>query len=538
MDNHSFRARPFSVSVEVAVLSALLLLFLGITGFRLYSPGFYFDAIPDEARALSWAESLRAGRFHFLSSWGAMPLYHGNLTSYFLFPVFYLLGPQWTLIRLWPIFWGMLTLISTYLLVRRAFDVPTAAGTVFLLAIHPAFAMGIKVGQYYGSLMLFFSTTGLLLFLRAWQEKSAVSWALAIFVSSLGLGTRLWYSWFLIGLCVCGLAFSGHLWRRFNLGDTSRRRWFVYGGIVALLPMSVMIIYGLMQRGYADISGTLHPQSLENPCRQFLRLTHQMLLGLNAYNYYFNGAAPSIRKIAHSPLNTLYPPVFWVSLLWCALRPVIKPAHQSRGPLTFLVLLFISMMGAAAFTFKFRAFAHHYIVFYPLYQIIIVVALKDILQRSLRYPLLTLLIVGSSVQFILSETYALTGFMRRVSIHGGLNKATDRIYDLSDQIDRYAIKNRSVPILTSYYVAQNLSFLNAGSDIRAGDDPDALKLLLGGTPRFAYILSHWDTEQAGLPTLRSLSMKHGYSINRLHRLHDKDGSPVFDFFELTRDSKD
>jgi 4-amino-4-deoxy-L-arabinose transferase-like glycosyltransferase len=454
------RLSRLSLSREAALAGAAVLAYLALALYRLESPGRVFDTLYNEYLSMQIVDGLKAGDFGVLWRVG-WPVYHGRVTAQLMLPFFLALGPSWTLVRLWPIVFGAATLAAGYFLARTAFDRRVALAAVWLAAVHPAFVMGTKLGQAHVSSMIFFSTLSLLL-LALWTRRGG-TWRL--FLSGLcvgiGLGTRLWFSWFAAVYFLALPAFA-----RLKSAPPMGRRGplAVLAGVVA---GSWPMILTEWQWSFASFKSILlrdHADPYEVPLRDVLtgpwdRLS-RLLDGPYFYDLYFGADA-------------LPPPSLASAALWACVGVSIALCFRKRDPArpwrilltgVFLALFVVASLGTMGWR---NVLPNKYFLFYPLAQILIASALAGLWDAFPRRPVRALCLAAAGA-FAVSEAAGAARYLDDLRRLGGRNFSSDAVYGQADWLKTHLGPADGVVYMDADSLL-NSRFLLAGTGIRLLD---------------------------------------------------------------------
>ncbi|MES2605816.1 MAG: glycosyltransferase family 39 protein, partial [Pseudomonadota bacterium] len=176
-------------------IATALLLFVGIAGWRLATPGLYYDEMLFVDAALGSPNGI------FLSlKFGEVPImlmaYIGALKAWLYYPIFKLFGVSAFTVRAPMVLLGALTLWLNYQVALRAFSRPVALTFLAMAALEPSTLFHTRID---------WGPTALMMLFRALMLLSVVSWiktrnprylAATLGVTALGLFDKLNFLWF------------------------------------------------------------------------------------------------------------------------------------------------------------------------------------------------------------------------------------------------------------------------------------------------------------------------------------------------------
>jgi hypothetical protein len=400
-----------SAPAAYAVLAGAVLVYLALSLACWKSPGQSVgDTLSQETFAIEQLDRLRRGEAPDLWS----RVYHGNTSGILMIPYLWLFGDGWTVMRAWPVLFGVFTLIAGYLWTRRLFGTPTAAVFAALFAVHPTFVFGTRVGNSHVSMTIFFSTAALHCLTLWWDRTGAAAtqerrtwWngaaelAAAGVLLGLGLGTKFWFGWFAAAqalAALCGfLAGSAPIWISELRNAQSVRQLAVEA---AAGPAAGSREWAAMMRGS-------------------LSAFHGMLDGRAFYDYLFYDTAPPF-------VNAIYPAVFWAAFAWLAFLLWKGEAARAALPLAL-----IAALAVLSFTTYKTLIRHHLFVVYPMPLMIAAAALVRLRSagaagRLSSSAVLALLLAG--------DLQASGGYLTVLKHLGAQRRVSDSIYDVAGWI--------------------------------------------------------------------------------------------------------
>jgi 4-amino-4-deoxy-L-arabinose transferase-like glycosyltransferase len=458
-----------------ALLAGALLAYLALSLVCWRSPGQAVgDTLVQETFAVSQIARMEEGRLPQLWS----RIYHGNTSGILMVPYLWLFGRDWSVMRSWNVLFGALTLAAGWGLTRRLCGAKAAGLFAVLLAVHPTFVFGTRAGNSHVSLTVFFSLATLYCLARWWDSggtaplerrpgssDGAAPLAAAAFLAGAGLGTRFWFSWFLVALAAAALLYGGGLRRRIAALPPRRRALQAAAAAGAFAAATAPIWLGgllghpaffLPVKGFTrrpELGSEAWGDMLAGSLKSF----HEMLDGAAFQQYLFHdGAAPVV--------NALYPAVFWAALAWT----VFLLARRGRGDPLLARAAFPAALLAALLLIGFLTYKtlrrHHLFMAYPLPLIVAAAALARLrgAERGWAKPLSTALfalLVGGDLRACAGAFVSLThlGAMRMVS---------DSVYDAARWVRDAAAAGREPLVLGEEDALQPLVPLTRGAGVR------------------------------------------------------------------------
>ncbi|HRY30222.1 MAG TPA: glycosyltransferase family 39 protein [Elusimicrobiota bacterium] len=449
----SLRGNLEAVKKPAPLLPAFLLfLYFVLTLSYFTSPGYIVDGLADEAAGARWADELRNGlpfslfRFNF-------HLYNGCLTRYLMMPFFYVFGTSWTIVRLWPIVFGGLTLLVTYRFANAAFKPKAGLLALLFLVIHPAYLMGVKSGNYQVSYMTFFSISSLYFLHRWWLTQKTIPLFLATFLLGLGLGTRFFFIWY-------GAAFGGvfllALWDiRTQLlpgvWNKLLKPLFIAGlGFLAstflMWRTELRIDTPTLPLALQHLAASGHSPSISwDVLHRAIGGFHLFLLGHRPYENFFQASPPG---------NSLYPAAFWAAFIFCALLPAFRKNLPSRKTVLGLLSLFVVMqiMSVVSHVSRIQGTprdSQYMFVFFPFPQIVLALAFSQLFALLRERRFLRGLTIVFLVSFCYGEARLLADYFHRMKETGAGRRFTDAVHDVGEWLRLHPTGRRPVWVMSS-----------------------------------------------------------------------------------------
>jgi hypothetical protein len=439
-------------------LAALLLssaIFLFVAGRRFWSPGMMYATVADQAAALRYVQLIGETGWQVFFHGEPWTWYHGRNAALLQFP-FLLAWPSHALLRAWPIACGLLTLLLSYAAVKRAFGRPAALLAAFLLAVHPTFVIGCKLGNSHVSMMLLFSLGAAWFLMRWWETGRKAFLAAAMASLGVGMGTRLWFAWFAVAVFAGAFFFRAALRRRFPGGSVSSAAWAA--GWFAL-PQLHIAVSELLQGGLARAlsntgTGGAATGALGFAPGRRLAEFHDALRGSIWPDLYL------WRDLSGFADNPLYPAFFWAAAAVCA-RLAWSGDFGAKGPLRWVcsVLPVLLLFGLTSP----KVLAWHYFIVYPIPQVLIAVAAVWAASRGRAGRLAA----GLGIALLAAgELRSLRSYLGEMDKWGGARWTTDAVYAARDWL-----AERGLPVLVDdKHILHNLQVVSAGNPPRPPAD--------------------------------------------------------------------
>lgn len=177
--------------------------YLALALYQIHLPGLHYDEAREAgvpAMQVLLGQPLDAFRGSALRVGGrAWPLmvqdYIGALNAYLLIPFLAVGGVRVASLRLLPVLCGLVTLLCTWDLARRAYSERAASWAAFLLAVQPAFVFWNRQGIYVTSITATLFALALWSGWRWLREGRRRWWVLVALACGLGLWAKLLFLW-------------------------------------------------------------------------------------------------------------------------------------------------------------------------------------------------------------------------------------------------------------------------------------------------------------------------------------------------------
>lgn len=397
---------------------------------------------------------------------------HASTVSYFLLPFFLLFGINVFSLRITSIFFGLFTLVFTYLFSKKAFNTGVALIATFLLATSPYFVSAIRVGDYYRSYASFFVISSAYYLFRWYTGGHIRYFLLGMFLLGLGCSTSLWFIEYLISLLFLAFIFWREIRKRIQ-NDKIKPIWLVALGIISLCLGNFLFIYTYFINGptrflifkvifksfpYA-LYGVHRLNNLDfitNFTTRFNNLVQ--LLGENDI---------MTRHVADIQNNNLYPPLFFLIILWLIFLFFFKktPAPQGKKIAFLLLLVCITLIITSCFGIT-QFGSYQLLILVPFIQIIVALGLTEFVQffknQILRKVSLGIVCLCLLILTTLNLNM-LKSYFKELQRTGGRGSWPSAIYDLAGWIKKNNPSN-----VVAFGYAHSLYFLTQG-EVRGYD---------------------------------------------------------------------
>jgi 4-amino-4-deoxy-L-arabinose transferase-like glycosyltransferase len=446
---NSITGKSFGLILAVCIASAVYLFF---SLYMLDLPGIQYDeALFTNAALGNVDNSYIAWDVPIFGIKYPMMLmgYIGALKSYLYAPVFALFGMNPFTFRLPVVLFGLMTLLLTFLVVRRMFGPATAVISALLLAADPNFIYANKLDWGPVSLMLLLQMASLYCIVRWLAEGRLRFLILGGLFLGLGLFNKVIFVWFLLALFVSLLIFY-----RVKIKERINRRAMISFAAALLLGCLPLIAYNIStnmgsfagRAGFSrDWGSTLSYQA---------HIFYITLDGSALYNVVnladpahdetyskmsLNGFADGIiNKLAgiHSINNTLTPLYAGIAICLILLLLVLKKSKHWREICFFMSLLFF-MIVFILLTPEATG-AHHAIAIFPIPHILIgyaIIALGGLAAGPLTKNAAVIrrgaIIAICIAPILFSQLTTNARYLQSFQTYGGVRYWTDAIYNLA-----------------------------------------------------------------------------------------------------------
>ena len=436
-------------------LALTLYLLLSLTFLKL--PGLQYDEVNfvnasmgrANAQFVIWAPRLFGRRLPLM-----IMDYIGAVKSVLYAPIFKVFGTSATTVRLPVVCIGLVTLLTSYALLRRMFDdLRIAVIGLLLFATDPTFVFGNKLDWGPVSLMLLLEVSSLYFMWRWMQEGKRYFLVIAGFFFGLGLYNKIIFSWYLAAFFIALLLFF-----RANIKRLLSRRalvWFLAAWLAGCIPLVGFNIVNHMET-------FKHQEVMKFPGIETLKQRYALFRGtLDAQGVYFLVTRGQVEDMAGIPKNgssekgdllmRMIAGFSWVrrspmplalagSLVLILILWTLGRLSKTREIL-FLTTQLVIIAAFICLTPKANG-AHHVLAFYPFVFIVIAFAvceLGDWLGKSrTRASVVTGLCLSP---LLLAQLVVDARYLQSFRASGGVGYWSDAIYELASFVDKNPDKN-------------------------------------------------------------------------------------------------
>jgi 4-amino-4-deoxy-L-arabinose transferase-like glycosyltransferase len=474
----------FSKKFDLTILFSLICIYLFLSSKEIMLPGVNFDETFAATGTLSLLRNKNTD-YVYLTDWTLwgrrFPLmtsaYDPALSVYLLLPFFFVFGINVFSLRIAPISFGLLTLVFTYIFVKKFFNQKAALIAMLLLVTNPYFIFAAKAGNYFLSYALFFSITALVSFLK-WYESGRIHYfILGSFLLGLGLSTLIHF-----GVLIIALVFLFLIFRK-NINDkiqqTRIKSLWIYlflAGIFFCLGIFLFLYANLFNASTRFITLKCIFERFPKTGDGVTNLNYLNNLSIRFKNLldFLGERDPINRPIIFKKSNIFYLFVFFFAFLWLVFSLLFKK-NMYFGKKTILFILSFIGITFIVSPFTLSSFkAYHFIILIPYIQLMTVIGLiefsqhfrKKLIQIISRWLvfLIVLILIGFNLK-IIQESYV---DLKKL---GGPSIWSDAIYELADWLKE--VRPSKIIALT-WGLSRNLYFLLEGEtyvyDIHSSPD--------------------------------------------------------------------
>jgi len=303
-------------------------------------------------------------------------------------PLYYILLKNWVMslgntlftLRLFSVFFGILTVIALYLFLKEAFkNQKLALFSSILIALNSFFIQFVIEARMF-TLGIFLVVLSSFFLIKALKNKKWSWWLLYAITASCGLYTH-YYIFFSILAQALFVVFWLFREEKFNLAGWFKNRNFQLGlasyllAVISYLPWLKTF---LSQMGQVQESYWIPPLNIWSLPATFLKLTTGGAIDTNRFWFLLV--------------------VLMVGVIFALFFSLRKLAEQAKW-LIFLMLI-IPFLGAAAFSFKTSIYLDRYFIFtLPFYLTLMAGAIWAIKNKWLKNTLIMIAIFGSLIAF-------------------------------------------------------------------------------------------------------------------------------------------
>lgn len=465
--------------IGVAIMSAITLLYLGLSLYQLDLPGLHYDeafeAVPavqllqgQPVTAFRQSGLLVGGR---LWPWMTQD-YIGALNTYLSIPFIWLLGPTPVALRVMSVGLGLVTLLLTARLAVRLTG-PAWVGWVaaLLLAVEPTFVFWNRQGVFVTAVTAPLGLAATLCWLNRF-ERGRWPWSLAgAFLFGLGLYAKVLFVWLIFGLVGAAVLL--------NLGRLLRSPRQVIAPLSPAELAGAALAFGLgcwpliaynLQTGGTWLSITEHSTTSYYGVNNLafgpnlLERLGQLWTLLAGSHFWYLGRVGS---------DNLSPALFVGVLVLVVLSSIriffgtggrpglekIKAAQSALFPFLVIVLVVLASIGTVS-----ALWITHFAVLMPWPALAVAVGSWFIghhLQppNKTRSPLLKLALGLSLAVLSAGHLLATLRYHQALSQSGGLGAHSDAVYDLSTWLDHHS---RGPVVAMDWGLAAPVAYLTNG----------------------------------------------------------------------------
>jgi hypothetical protein len=412
----------------LALLSYVLLAFQHIK-----SPGLYYDEALFINAALGAKYHDGFVAYRLLGIPVMTMTYIGALKSALVGPLFKFVGVNIYTIRVPAILLSTLTLVMSYLLLKKFTGPTIAATTILLLSVDPCFVLHTRVDHGPIVLMILLKLSALYFLVGGTLEKSWKSFGVGLLCLVLGLWDKLNFVWCVLAISAAAPFFGKEI---FLLIKRDKKPMLI---CLAIFAVSLGFIYK-----------TLIEPLLSSKPRAHLDFIYRLNETLGGSQNTLNGTAFGNWVLLHSHSWEAICPGVVIVLLVVAYtvcvailgRKDLTGLHQGaiafRGMLFFFTILLV-IFAEILWTPE-AGGPHHYMVLWPFHYFVIACAVAYVVKRGLVHASKVLKAVTLAACFC---CYAFNGSVTENSISALANEPkfplwSESIYDLAEVTEKEA----------------------------------------------------------------------------------------------------
>lgn len=537
-----------------------LLLFLAISLYQLYLPGFYYDEALDLVPMLQLmhGESPELLRGIGIGGYPIMLLdYMGSWGGYATLPFMWLFGPGVVAARAQSIFFSAITIMLAWLWARRWFGDGVATLTALLLAVNPSFIWFSRQGISVSSTMTICSLGAMVLLAKlAKDNKNLISPPLTLhplpfillFAAGFLLGLGLWVKLLFFRWCVVMAVWLMGYWL------TTRPKPSTNQLMQPLLMLGLGLLVGAAPLIYYNLAGWLRDgnaptlmlllNSLNNPTQQFgvdnrnvwgnlLKSWDDVRVFIDGSYFWYNG----------TPFSNIY--AFSALLLAVPIGGALALWQKQARKFWALVAGILILMFLGAFTVS-GLWSTHQFIMLPLPQMILAYAtfticdlrfafLRQASNTSAKSKIANLALAALLLSpIIATDLWVNSQHHRVLSETGGTGRFSDAIYKLAEHLDQQKI---SQPIALDWGIEKQVQVLTAdrvrplevfGYSAQADDGfrARARELLQDPTRRYIVLWDRFAVYNRRLE-FTQLAQAMGKQVSETFIAHERSGLPVY-----------
>lgn len=539
---------PVSMKCRESFLLALMItVFIAFEASSISLPGLYCEETLNAVKVLGLVEGLKnsidLGRLFAQGIPIREGPYHYAFMSYLLAPFFYFAGISVFSLRLMPVLSAAAGLAVFYYFLKIFFNKTAAFLSVLLLIANPTFIMEVKLGNQTSPMLSVFAFASLLSLFLWYRDRKARYFATAVFFLGLGFVTRIWFLWFLFSLLLLGAVFRGKLQRQLRLSARDKLRLAALG-IISFSIGGWLFVYASFTGGFPllrfAVSHFRSPlfQSDYNNFNYFLNLA----ANIGTFNKYLSDSLSFTRQFNVPAGDYSYAVLFWFSFLWLLAASFRqKQIIYRRSRKVFIALLFLFMLLQTPVVFSWPPTVH-LLIFYPLVQIIIVLAVVEMFccLRSGSIPGKIIRFVAAAVlaAVFLAQIQGVALYFSLLKKNGGAGVFSDAVYRLND----FIMEQGYFPVIMCSWGMQNILDIVSGAAIITRGDKDVFHLspetfesrvheTMRDTrkPVFVFLAPRFAraSEQQFLPRLREAAESMGRRAVEVKRFYQRNGELVY-----------
>lgn len=456
---------------EVALVCILLSVYFFLAINRIILPGLHDDEAMPACPAVDFLKGKVSHYSSGLTFLGRrIPLMSqvqdAGAASYFLLPFFQFFKINVFSLRLASVFFGILTLLFTYLFSRRVFDRNVAILSTFLLATSPYFISATRVGGKYRSYTAFFAISSIYYLFRWYKERRPIHYWLGAFLLGVGCSASWWFNAYLASLLFLAFIYRKEI--KISMQSGSAKALFLIASGAALFCLGdLLFIYAnfinsrtrfltfrVMFKDFPYAAFGVHKlNNLDFITNFSTRLINLLQL--------IRESDIMTRHIIEVKSNFLYPFLVLTAVSWLIFLFISDKAGKTKRKKIAFLLILASIAVLMSSVYGITEFGSYQLLFLvPFIHLIAALGLLEFI-RFFRIPIIRKISLGA-VCLCLSLSTVINLNMLRIYFKemqrtGGHGSWPGAIYELADWLEK---NNASNSVAFGY--AHSLYFLTEG----------------------------------------------------------------------------
>lgn len=388
------------------------------------------------------------------------PPYHGACMMYLLIPFILFGGLNIYSVRMLPISFGAVTVFLLFQFCKKFLKNEIVSFiTACLLAIDISFIISTKVGLTHGSMIGAFLLGSLLCFLEWYEKKINRYFYIGSFLTGMGLFTKAWFLWYVIGLIAILIVFFRKWQAKFTKKEISVT--LVGGALSFCIAISPLIYYesktsfSIVKFCKSQISQTRYGYHNLRYFRNLLdRVYHLKELPSAMQRGVELSSNKQAANLIKGCLNGFYFYLFILSLIWHGFTIIFK-RKKFLIQRKVLLTLFFTMFLLTPFSLS-TAVPEHLLILLPIMKIITGIFIYEFMNLLLIAKLTTAFLL---IILLGAQTFNLQSYHSSIDETGGVGLASDAIYKVVNDL---VLRDRKDVVLMDANLAHHIFVLSGG----------------------------------------------------------------------------